>query len=523
LEVVPLSGTEGATCPFFSPDGQWIAFFANGKLKKISITGGSAITLCDVTSGRGGTWADDDTITFAPTVTMQPLMRVSSAGGRPEPIGKMNEGEATQRWPQMLPGGKALLYTSHTSTIDFDNANIVVQPLPAGARKVIHRGGYHGRYLPGGYLAYVHEGTLFAARFDLDRLEMVGQPAPVLERINCLARSGGIQLAVSSNGTMVYLPGENVSPPNLQNTLVWVDRNGKEEALAAQPDAYGTLRISPDGTRVALIKGPFGIGDIWIWDLARKTMSRLTFEKLGCVGLLWTADSKRIAYAALRQNAAVVCLRAADGTGKEEILDPGPEGRSVPSSWSADGNDLILTNYGANMALLSTDIGALPINGDRKYRPLLKEANNEDQPQIPRDGRWMAYTSDESGQPQIYVRPFPNVDGGKWPVSTGGGNSPLWSPNGNELFYRNRDEIIAVPVRTGPVFSAETPKIIFRGNYVSARAVDRQPWDISPDGKRFLMVKPPDSAGDTSGIASPRKINILLNWFEELRQRVPVK
>jgi serine/threonine-protein kinase len=523
LEVVPLAGTEGASCPFFSPDGQWVAFFAEGKLKKVSITGGSAISLCDTPNGRGGTWTDDGTIIFARTGGMQSLMRVSSAGGKPEPIGKLNEGEVTQRWPQMLPGGKALLYTSHTSGIDFDNANIVVQPLPAGARKVIHRGGYHGRYLPSGHLVYVHDGTLFAARFDLDRLEMIGQPVPVLERISCLTRSGGVQLAASNNGTMVYLPGASVSA-NPQRTLAWVDRNGKEEALATQPDAYGALKISPDGLRVALVMGPIGVGDIWIWDLARKTMSRLTFEKLGAFGPLWTADSKKIVYTAIREKVAVVCLRAADGTGKEEIIGPG-QARvlSLPSSWSADGNHLIVTTLGRTTAQQNTDIGLLSISGDRKYRPLLQEVHAEGQPQVSRDGRWMAYSSDESGRPQIYVRPFPNVDGGKWQVSTGGGNSPLWSPNGSELFYRNGDEIVAVPVKTGSAFSAETPKILFRGKYAPALGLNRQPWDISPDGRRFLMVKPPDSAGDASGTAGPRKINIVLNWLDELKQRVPVK
>jgi Tol biopolymer transport system component len=370
----------------------------------------------------------------------------------------------------------------------------------------------------------MHEGTLFAASFDPYRLEMTGQPAPVLEGVRFLTRSGVAQFAISSNGTLVYLPGGSVGISYPQNTLVWVDRNEKEEALNAEPNAYTSPSLSADGTRVALIvrvDGPMsGIGDIWIWDVVRRNISRLTFEKSLTTSPLWTPDSRRIVYFSLRERTSAVYSRAADGTGKEEILGSVPETQALPYSWSADGKNLVLNLYKAG---LDVDIGVMSMEGDRKYRTLLGEKYTEGQPQISPDGRWMAYISDDSGQIQVYVRPFPQVDSGRWQISQSGGDSPLWSRDGRELFYRSGDAVMGVSVKTGPAPIFSLPKNLFKGTYVSLPvSSDPHPWDISPDG-RFLMMKPPASAAAPSEAAGPRKINIVLNWFEELKQRVPVK
>jgi Tol biopolymer transport system component len=271
-----------------------------------------------------------------------------------------------------------------------------------------------------------------------------------------------------------------------------------------------------------------GNNDIWIWDLVRKTLSRLTFDEASDICPLWTTDGKRIAFASNRDGVHKVYWKPADGTGKDELLGSVPGRGVVPAAWSSDGKTLVLLERGAITETSGTAIGVLPMEGDRKYRPLLKEKYNEVQPQISPNGRWMAYTSDESGQAQIYVRPFPEVDSGRWQLTTSGGDSPLWSRDGRELFYHSGDAIMAVSVKTEPTFSLETPKILFRGTYnfrnTFFRGVlenDYYPWDIRPDGKRFLMMKEPGATVSAEG--GPRRINIVLNWFEELKQRVPKK
>jgi hypothetical protein len=244
VQATPLSETDAAAPgPFFSPDGQWIAFFADGKLKKIATAGGAAVTLCDARAGRGGAWGEDGTIVFQPSTTGS-LMRVSSAGGAPEPLTFLGDGEVTQRWPQVLPGGNAVLFTSSRDSGAFEDANLVVQSLPTGPRTVVQRGGYHGRYLPSGHLVYLHEGTLFAAPFDLDRRTVTGPPMPALESVTSNALSGGAQFAVSASGTLVYLPGETIGGGL---PIHWMDHEGKTTPLRATPAIWSNLVFAPDG------------------------------------------------------------------------------------------------------------------------------------------------------------------------------------------------------------------------------------------------------------------------------------
>jgi serine/threonine-protein kinase len=301
---------------------------------------------------------------------------------------------------------------------------------------------------------------------------------------------------------------------------VWVNRQGKEEPVVAEPNSYLDPRISPDGTRIALSLGIQASGnrDIWIWDLVRRNLTRLTFDAADEVGPLWTPDGQRIAFFSNRGGKTGVYWKAADGTGKDEFL----AGGHYPASWSEDGKTIVLTEW--NPETLNYDIGILPTQGDRQLRWLLKEKYHEAQPRISPDGRWLAYTSNESGQYQVYVRPFPEVEGGRWQVSTSGGDSPLWSRDGRQLFFRNGDEVMAVPVKTVPALSLETPKMLFRGTYVGVDLGydnwDNSPWDISHDGQRFLMMK---ETGAASVGGRSRRINIALNWFEELKRRVPAK
>jgi len=294
-------------------------------------------------------------------------------------------------------------------------------------------------------------------------------------------------------------------------SLAWVDMKGKEELLAAPSNAYGNPKISPDGKRVALSIGTSSNANIWIWDLVREALTRLTFDTSLDVAPLWTRDGKRIFFASILGGNYRVYWKASDGTGGIEQLGGVPAiGNFFPQAWSGDGNSIILAQYTNR-----TDLGAVSMEGEHKWRPLLKENYNESYAQISPDGKWMAYQSDESGKSEVYVRPFSEMDKGRWQVSTSGGNSPLWSPGGRELFYRNGNSFMAVQVETMPAFRPANPKVLFKGTYLE--------WDISPDGKRFLMIKPPASTGASSAAPGPRKINIVIDWFEELKQRVPAK
>jgi len=327
--------------------------------------------------------------------------------------------------------------------------------------------------------------------------------------------TGSANYGVSDTGMLAHVVGTAASRRN----LLWVDRNGEEEPLEAESGDYRNPRISPDGTKVALIVLNGAKSDIWIWDVVNKNMPRLTFNENSGYPL-WTLDGQRISFLMGNEDGTGIYWRAANGIGGDELIGTGPGMASWPSAWSADGKTLITTDYVGGASIM--DIGSLSMEEDHSHKPLLQEEYVEFQPQISPDGRWMAYSSIESKGMEIYVRPFPDVDKGKWQVSKDGGDSPLWSPDGKELFYRKNDEVIAVLIETEPTFKTVKSETLFRGNYITIGVPDWHPWDIHPDGKRFLMMK--DSGDDTSSEKASRpRINIIANWFEELKERVPVE
>ncbi len=465
--------------------------------------------MCDITVFAGASWHSDNTIVYGQGGS-GPIMRVSANGGTPEAL--IRAKPRSLGFPQILPGGKSVLYTAGANLAA--QTRIMVQFVKSDETKELFAGS-SARYLPTGHIIYAMGHNLLAVPFDPGKLEIKGGPVPVVEGI---FRFYGSQYALSDSGTLAYIP-QTTGEAALGRTLVWVDRQGKEEPLEAPANnIYRFPKISPDGTQVALRVEIGGSGNIWIWDLGRKALIRMTFGEGLDVGPIWTPDGKRIVFYTYAADSGLY-WKAADGTGEVEQLIAVPGRVFLPYSWSSDGKILLMNEA---LTLVNSDIGMLLMDGDRTRKPLLKEERaSEVEPMISPDGRWMAYTSNESGHNEVYVRPFPEINKQRWQVSTGGGESPLWSPDGRELFYLSGDSAMAVAVRTEPSFSLGTPKTLFRGTYVRPGVIDGTPWDIHPDGKRFLMIK--ESGSVASAGAGPRKINIVLNWFEELKERVPVE
>ena len=501
LEAKPIPGTEDVTHPFFSPDGQWLGFFAGGKLKKVSVSGGAPVILCDVYSPAvTASWASDDTIVFSQPSSF--ISQVPAAGGTPKALTTLDSenGESQHRAPQLLPDGKTLLFT----TFSPEGPRVIVQSLDTGERKIVLEGARHVRYVPTGHLVYAQAGTLMAVAFDLEQLEATGSATPILEGVMQVGgpNSAG-HFAFSDTGTLVYIPSRVAA--SRERTLVWVDREGTVQPLAAPPRVYRQPRLSPDGQRVIVQVGAAAGNDLWLLnDIRRETLSRFTFQ----VGSfpLWTPDGERITFQSNRLGGiAKLFWKAADGTGTPEQLSEG-ELPHTAHSWSPDGQVLA---FSERSPAFSSDILLLPLEGERRPQLFLQTPSNETGPVFSPDGRWLAYRSNESGRQEIYVQPFP-ATGAKWQISTEGGEEAVWVSSG-EIFYRNGDRMMAVDITTEPTFSSGTPKLLFEGSYYDYGP--RAEYDVTSDGQKFLMIK--------LGEQSVRELNVIQNWFEELKRLVP--
>jgi Tol biopolymer transport system component len=513
LEASPLAGTQGALSPFFSPDGQWVGFFADGKLKKISTHGGEPVVLCEAPMNRGGSWGRDDMIIFAP-ILFGGLMRVSAAGGSPELIAAPDagKGDRSYRWPQILPGGKAVVFViAEAKDIGFfTQAKIAVERLDTHEKKILPIQGTYPRYSPSGHLLFAREGRVFAVQFDASRLEVSGPPVPVLDAVKTSPNSGMASFTISDAGSLVYLPQSDSAP---DGSLVWVDRKNQVQALTAPSRHYSSPEISPDGQRVAVSIFSGNAADIWVYDIPHRTLTRLTFDEKSTAPL-WSADGKRIVFKTSRGGAGSMILsKPADGSGAEETLVSGEVSLiQVPTSWSPDGRFLAYWTVGSNTG---RDIFVVPLQGERQPRPFLQTKFDELQPKFSPNGQWIAYASNESGQFQVYVQPFPGP-GGKWQISTDGGSQPVWARSGRELFYLSSNKIMSVNVTTQPSFSASIPRIVADiPPTLLLTALASSAYDVSPDGQRFLFVK-----ANTENVPS-EEVRVVLNWSEELKRLAP--
>ena len=497
--------------PTFSPDGAWVLFVneAEDTWKKVSILGGPPLTLFpNPGSARGASWGPDDTIIFSQFGTG--LFRGPAGGGESTVLTTPDaeRGEISHAWPEVLPGGEAVLFTVVHGP-GAENMELAVLDLATMEQKILLPGGTHAQYAATGHLVYGADDTLLAVPFALDRLEVTGDPVPLLEGVTMSEASGAVEFSLSANGSLLYVAGD---PSAASRTLVWVDRQGREEPLAAPPRRYLYPRLSPDGTRVALDVRDQEL-DVWIWDLARETLTRLTFDPGQDQYPVWTPDGTQVVFSSTADGEPSLYWKAADGTGTVERLTEGGRARAG-YSLSPDGESLVFREAQPDGAL---DLRVLSLAGDRGVETLLDTEFTEANGEISRDGRWIAYESNQSGRVEVYVRPFPDVDGGgQWQISTGGGTQPLWASNGRELLYRRGAALMTVPVQTEPSFTPGAPEVMFEGDYLLGRA--GRTYDVSPDGLRFLMIKEGGGAEDASEGAS---LILVQNWFEELRRLVP--
>ena len=530
VEARPIPGTNvDAGSPFFSPDGQWVGFFSYGDslLRKIAIVAGSPLTLCKVDSPWGATWSGDAIFVAS---GVHGIMRVSANGGEPEVVVKLAPGEAAYG-PQVLEGGRLLYALATGSGADrWDRAHIIVQSLGSGERHVVVRGGSAARYLPtgpdssardGGHLVYAVGNSLLAAPFDITRLELRGSPVPIVEpvtrSVNSALQSGVAQYDVSATGMLAYLPGRSIGS-SLPKAVAFAGRDGKIQTLGLPPQPYIHPRLSPDGRQLVIGTDDGKDANVWVYDLkSGGSLRRLTFGGRNQYPI-WTRDGRFITFQSDRDGDDAIFRQPADGSGPAERLtkpDAGVGHR--PESWSPDGKTLsmnVVSSSNQSIWTITTDSGAQPT---AFADTLADEKHSSFSP----DGRWVAYMATTEGGSDIYIQPFPPT-GAKYQVSTGG-RTPAWSPDGKQLFFHaialNRFVVVDIRAEQGLTLGTPVPLPIDDAIHPLAQ----RNYDVTPDGKQLLIVLPVQTVQTNTNRRASAQINVVLNWFEELRARAPVK
>jgi Tol biopolymer transport system component len=484
---------------------------------KVAVSGGAPIALARLPlSPRGATWMDDATIIVATSSPTAGLLRVSAGGGEPTTLTTLDRahGELGHWWPSMLPGGRAVLFTIEAESPQ--NAQIAVLDLQTGQHKMLVRGGADARYVTSGHLVYTSGQALYAVAFDPVQQTVMGDPMRVVDGVS-VSSLGAAAATVTQAGTLAYVPrgAGNATP----RSLVWVDRQGHETPVPVPAGAFVSPRISPDGTRV-VVNTYDQDSDLWVWDLARKTLTRLTFDPGIDLSPVWTPDGRRVLFSSNRAGAYNPYVRAADGTGAEVRLATSTNAM-YPISVTRDEAFVLGIEFKSRTAY---DLVRVPLGKSATVtapaETLLETRAAELDPEVSPDGNFIAYQSDESGRFEVYVRPYPQLSNGRWQVSTGGGTMPVWTRNGKELIYLDAaTRLTAVSAETtGATFHAGTPTTLVSTAYSTPDS--NRSYDVSPDGQQFLVIKE-GSTSDRSGDAP--QIVVIQNWLEELKRLVPAK
>ena len=494
LTAQPLPGTEGAARPFWSPDSRFLGFFADGKLKKIEVSGGPPQKICDFATGADGSWSPAGVILFDGR-TGDPIQRVSAEGGTPTVAVKADASrkETMVAWPEFLPDGRHFLYEAQGQKAEDHLYRI--GSLDSNESQALGPAQSLVTYAPPGYLLFVRESTLVAQPFDAKALKTTGEPVPLAEHVGTIA-TGLARFSTSRNGVLAYRTGDSGS------RLLWFDRNGKELSAVGDPGDYSDTMLSPAGDRLAYVLNDPRVGkaDIWIRDLARGASSRFTFDPATDVEPLWSPDGKTIVFSSDRTGRFDLYAKAAGGGGQEQPLFQSDEAKFA-YDWSRDGRYIAFQSRGKKTGW---DLWILPTFGDRKPILFLQTPFNEQRPAFSPDGKWLAYQSNESGRPEIYVQNFPGP-GGKWQVSTAGGVEPAWRADGKELYYAGLDQkLTAVDIQAGETFEAGVPRPLFRATVQPIGNV-RAHYLASADGQRFLLLSP-------LGRESMVPTTVVVNW-----------
>ena len=496
LTAQQLDRTDGASFPFWSPDSQFIAFFQDGQLRRVPVSGGSPLTICDASAGQGGSWNRDGVIVFAPLAD-GPLHRVPATGGVSAPVTRLDQGEERHTWPWFLPDGQRFLYFARGNTPD--TSGLYVQTLGSTERTFVMptqgRGAVTGRAAEThGILVFMREGTVLAQGLDLDTLQLMGEPVTVADDVRTGGINGRNAFSVSTNGVMAYRAGRFVD-----QQLTWYTRNGQPDGSALRPGAYTQIELSPDGKKVAVgVRVNAGLNDLWLLDLATGVFSRLAGGAGNEADPVWSPDSRRLIY--MSSTGDVGIRETVVGSGSEtSIFADGKQ--NYPSDWSHDGKTLLFNGTNGIFTLL--------LDGERKPQPVLQTPFNEDQLRISPDGHWVSYNSNESGQSNVYVAAFPSFNDRRQ-VSTDGGLMPFWRSDGRELFYVTREgTFMAMDVHAGTTLDLGLPKPLFRTTMLLSNGVHL--YAVSGDGQRFLVAEPvPNSAVEP--------LHIILNWPTALGQ-----
>jgi serine/threonine-protein kinase len=504
LESTVLPGVSvGPRHPFFSPDGRWIGFFSTTALWKVAVSGGPALKICDIGGApRGATWLSDNSIVFASTSGLQ---RVSAAGGAPQPVAtpRKQAGETAYLWPSALPDARGVLFTIRMLG-SVDASEVGILDFKTQRTSVLVRGATSPMYAPGDYLVYAAGGGLRAVRLDLSKLEIVGDPVPVLDQVGVSSYGAG-EFDIAQTGALVYAAAGSGS----MRSLVLVGRDGREEPVKSPPRAYNYPRLSPDGKRIA-VDSLDQDSDIWIWDTVRETLTRVTSDPGVDSNPVWTPDGQRLVFASTRDGVANMYEQLAQGGVEADRLHKSADSE-FPYVVTPDGRAIVFRHD--RTATTHEDLDVLTL-ADRTTRALVDTPFSEGNADISPDGKWLAFQSTDSGRDEVYVRPFPDVAGGRWQISTAGGNQPLWSRDGRELFYRdNQGGVMAVPVSVAEGrFSPGMPTVVLSTSYYVGPA--GRAYDVTKDG-RFLMVR--DIVKEPG---SSRSITVVLNWLDDLKTRV---